>query len=89
VARVDDKRFHWRDTYGVVHRMEDAKVDEYISPATLCMSCHAADRFLNGERSATDIEFGHADSVKIRETDLQDHLTCLQCIAIESRWIAR
>ena len=69
--------------------MEDDKASEYYPPFTLLMSCNAAERSMSGERAETDIEFGHAASDEIRETDLQDCLTCLQCIAIESRWIAR
>jgi hypothetical protein len=89
VARVDDKRYRWCDEHGLVHRMEDDKASEREAPYTLLMSCNAAERFMSGERAKTDIELGHAVSNEIRKQDLQDPVTCFQCLAIESRWIAR
>jgi len=89
VARVDAKRFHWRDEHGLVHRMEDDKASEREPPYTLLLSCNAAERFMSDTRAETDVEFGHAASDEIRKLDLQDPVTCFQCLAIESRWIAR
>lgn len=89
VERVDDKRYHWRDEHGLVHRMEDDKASEYYPPFTLLMSCNAAERFMSDTRAKTDVEFGHAASDEIRKLDLQDPVSCFQCLAIESRWLAR